>query len=218
MNNKEISLNELESILKEPGYIYVGHGTGRMGQDEEIVNLIFQNGLRTKDNSLYWTTEGLGVPTPELIKQYKELGLNEPTMESLKQQLDNWPHLSSQKIIIARLKTEYINLMADRSDLDGEMYGAFYNDIVQQNGKINYYLDTKFILGCYDAQKQVVILNPNFEKEYSSDTVDKLKDGYQQALQKTKKRLESFDNILIQQKVEEEQEFDLSDWDDEFIK
>ena len=66
-------------------------------------------------------------------KVYSELELPEPNMEGLKRQLDNWEHLDTKKIIIARLPMEYINMSGDRSDLDGEQFGAFYIEKEEPN-------------------------------------------------------------------------------------
>ena len=188
MSDTYLTLEQLEPLLSESGYMFYGHGTGRSGNSEKIVDSIFDGGLRTKDNSLFYTTVGLATLSPEMKEQYKELGLSEPTLEDLKKQLNNWQHLESKKIIIARIPTEYINKYGNRSDLDGEMFGAFYNEKKQENGKVNYYLDSKFILGCYDVDKQAVRLNKNFEKNLSLETVEKLKEGYKKALEKTKTR------------------------------
>ena len=87
-----MTLEELKPLLSESGYMCLGHGTGRKGNSDEVVDSIFSEGLRTKDNSLYFTTIGLSTPTPELIEQYKELGLPEPRLEDLKNQLNNWQH------------------------------------------------------------------------------------------------------------------------------
>ena len=186
-----VSLEQLAPLLSESGYMCYGHGTGRTGNSDEVVDSIFNKGLRTKDNSMYFTTIGLSTPTPELIAQYKELGLPEPNIEDLKKQFNNWQHQDSKKIIIARIPTEYINQMGDRSDRDGEMFGAFYIQETQDNGKSTNYLDPKFIVGCFDVEKQAVRLNKNFEKTLTPETIERLKTGYKIALEKTKARLDS---------------------------
>lgn len=186
-----VSLEQLAPLLSESGYICYGHGTGRTGNSDEVVDSIFNKGLRTKDNSMYFTTIGLSTPTPELIEQYKELGLPEPSIEDLKKQFNNWQHQDSKKIIIARIPTEYINQMGDRSDRDGEMFGAFYIQETQENGKSTNYLDPKFIVGCFDVEKQAVRLNKNFEKTLTPETIERLKEGYKIALEKTKARIDS---------------------------
>jgi len=192
-----VSLEQLAPILSETGYICLGHGTGRSGNSNEVVDSIFDSGLRTKDNSLYYTTIVLSTPTPELKQQYTEMGIPEPTIDGLKNQFNNWEHQESKKIIIARIPTEYINQMGDRSDRDGEMYGAFYTQRTRPDGKITNYLDPKFIIGCFDAEKQAVRLNKSFEKTLTPETIEKLKEGYKKALEKTKARLQSYDKAMI---------------------
>lgn len=193
-DNKDINIDELESLFCESGFICIGHGTGRSNDD--VIEKIFENGLRTKDNSLYYTTIVLSTPTEELIKQNGELGIDPPTTNSLKYQLDNWKHLDSKKIIIARIPTEYINYQGDRADLDGEMYGAFLNEIKQANGEIKYYLDSRFILGCYDANTKTIRINSKFEKELTTDTKEMIKEGYLKALKKTRTRLVNLKSIF----------------------
>lgn len=61
-----VTLEQLAPILSETGYICLGHGTGRSGNSNEVVDSIFDSGLRTKYNSLYYTTIVLSIPTPEL--------------------------------------------------------------------------------------------------------------------------------------------------------
>lgn len=185
-----VTLEQLEPLLSESGYMCYGHGTGRKGNSDEVVDAIFSEGLRTKNNSLYYTTLGLSTPTPEMKEQLKEIGLPEPTLEDLKKQFNNWQHQDSKKIIIARVPTEYINKAGDRSDLDGEMFGAFYTQKPQPNGQETNYLDPKFIVGCFDVDKQAVRLNNNFERTLTPETIERLKDGYRKTLDKTNARKE----------------------------
>lgn len=189
-NKKYVKLEQLESLFSEDGYMCFGHGTGRRGDSDDVVDEIFNTGLRTKDNSLYFTAVGLSTPTSYMKKVYSELELPEPNMEGLKRQLDNWEHLDSKKIIIARLPMKYINMSGDRSDLDGEQFGAFYIEKEEPNEKITYYLNPKFIVGCYDAEKQLFRLNDSYEKDFTPETIERLKEGYKKALEKTKERLE----------------------------
>lgn len=183
-----VTLEQLEPLLSESGYMCYGHGTGRKGNSDEVVDSIFNEGLRTKNNSLYYTTIGLSTPTPELKEQFKEIGMPEPTIEDLKKQFNNWQHQDSKKIIIARIPTEYINKAGDRSDLDGEMFGAFYTQKQQPNGQATNYLDSKFIIGCFDVDKQAVRLNKNFERTLTSETIEQLKENYKKTVEKTNAR------------------------------
>ncbi len=211
--DKYATLEELEPLLSESGYLCFGHGTGRMGNSEEVVDSIFDEGLRTKDNSLYFTTIGLSTPTPELKKQYEEMGLPEPTIDSLKTQFNNWQHQVSKKIIIARIPTEYVNMMGDRSDLDGEMYGAFMIRDVSEDGKFTNYLNPKFIIGSFDVDKQLVKLNPHFEKQLSPETISELSRKYIETLKKTKARVERTTKSLPSQNLTvTDDAFDSSDF------
>lgn len=182
-----VKLEELEDIIKESGFTWLAHGTGRSNDD--VIASIFDIGLRTKDNSLYYTTIGLSAPTPELIASYKDLNLPLPTMDKLKEKLNNWPHLNSKNIIIIRVPTMFINMIGDQADLDGEMYGAFFTEQLQENGKATFYLDPKFIVGCYNSETGLVRLNKKFETKLSSKSNEELKEKYQKTLEKTNLRL-----------------------------
>lgn len=203
MPNEEtyVTLEQLEPLLSEPGYMCYGHGTGRKGNSDEVVDSIFSEGLRTKNNSLYYTTIGLSTPTPELIEQFKEIGMPEPTLEDLKKQFNNWQHQDSKKIIIARVPTEYINKAGDRSDLDGEMFGAFYTQKQQPNGQATNYLDSKFIIGCFDVEKQAVRLNKNFERTLTQETIEQLKENYKKTVEKTIARKERQTMGITQEEI-----------------
>lgn len=206
-NEIYMTLTELSNILSETGYICLGHGIGRSGNNDDVVDSIFKEGLRTKDNSLYYTTVVLTTPTPEIIENYKEQGLVPPTITKLEKELNNWQHQDSKKIIIARIPCKYINQSGNRSDLDGEMYGAFMIEKNTKSGKTVNYLNTKFILGCYDVEKQMVRINKSFEKEISKETIKRLKNGYKEALLKTKNRLERMEqnnNLLEEQPIQKD--------------
>ena len=196
-----VTLEQLEPLLSESGYSYFGHGTGRKGNSDEPVNSIFKEGLRTKDNTLYYTAVGLDVPTPEYIQKCQELGMAIPTIDGLKQKLNNWGHEDSKKIIIIRLPDEFINYAGEHSDLDGEMYGAFYNEHRQENGKVNYYLDSKFIVGCYDVDKQAVRLNKDFERTLTPETLEQLKEKYKKTVEKTNARKERQTMGITQEEI-----------------
>ena len=102
-DNRELTIDELKPLFTEAGYICAGHGTGRSGNGDEVVNSIFEKGLRTKDNSFCFTSILLSTPTPELIEQNKELGINPPTISSLMNDLNNWEHKKSKKIIKSQI-------------------------------------------------------------------------------------------------------------------
>lgn len=189
--NIYMTLEELAPILSESGYMCFGHGTGRTGNSDEVVNSIFERGLRTKDNSLYFTTVGLSTPTPEMIKYHEQLNIEKPSISTLQSQFNNWSHADSKKIIIARIPTEYINELADRSDIGGERYGAFMIEDMDQNGNVTSYLNPKFIIGCYDVEKQSVKMNNTFERVLSESSLKELREKYKKVLEKTQTRLKN---------------------------
>ena len=169
----EVGLEEIINILYEDGYFALAHGTGRNGDGKDIVKSIFEKGLRTKDNSLYYTT----------------IGLDKLNVDDLKTKLDNWPHLNSERIILMRIPLEYINIYGDSADLDGEKYGAFMVTRQEGNKNVNY-LNSKFILGSYDRETKLVTLNPTFEKELSEETKEELTHNYKKVLEKFKEKIE----------------------------
>ncbi len=217
--DRYVTLEELEPLLSESGYFCLGHGTGRFGNGSSVVDAIFEKGLRAKDNSLYFTTIGLSTPTPEIKEQTKEFGMPEPTIDSLKASFNNWPHQNSKQIIIARIPIKYINMMGDTGDLDGERYGAFMRTRTSETGKVTNYLDPKFILGCFDVEKQMVRLNPHFEKQLSPETIAALSSKHIEMLEKTKDRVKrtmeasAFQNSSSQDFIVTDDTFDSSDWD-----
>ena len=191
-----VTMEQLAPILSESGFTYLGHGTGRRGNDESVVDSIFQEGLRTKDNSLYKTTIGLSTPTPEIIRYHQELGVEPPTISSVEEHFNNWDHYDSKKIIIMRIPNEYINYNGEATDLDSEKFGAFMDEELRNDGKTINYLNPAFIIGCYDADKKAVRLNKSFERTLSEQTLSKLKSGYKKALEKTQRRLKAMEDNL----------------------
>lgn len=203
------SLEDIEDIMSEQGYTYFGHGVGNGEDVDKIVSQIFNEGLRTKNNSLCLTTIGLDTPTPELKMMYQEIGLEEPSMNSLKQKLDNWEHKDSKKIILIRVPTEYINRNGNGTDMNGEMYGAFMSEKQHMDGKSTNYLDPNFIIGCYDSSTGDVELNKSFERTLSSETLSKIQTRFQNAINKVKARSSTFNEIEHSLFNEQEQHVNL---------
>ncbi len=215
-----VTLEALTPYLSESGYFFLAHRTGRFGNANSVVDSIFKEGLRAKDNSLYYTTIGLSTPTPEIKAQLKEMQQPEPTIAELKDLFNDWPHLNSKKIIIARIPIQYINMRGDLGDANGERYGAFMRSRTAETGKVTNYLDPKFILGCFDVEKQLVRLNPRFEWQLSPETIASLSAKFAETVAKTERRLKSFQDsvaALSNHKAASSYEsFDSMDSDDEF--
>src|SRR5574344_1401516 len=201
--NSECNIQVLESILKDDKFSVLGHGTGRKGAGADVVKFIFENGLRTKYNSLYYTTIGLDIPSTEVLKN----------------KLNNWEHCDSKNIILMRVPIEYINMLGESSDLDCERFGAFMQEHVDETGKIVYYLDSKFIIGNYNAETELIQLNPSFEKELTFDSKSLLTINYKKTLERTKERLRRFEELplfdesMASENIRDEVQFDDSGWD-----
>lgn len=152
-----LSLEQLQSILTEDGFTIFGHGTG--GNNTEVIDLIFKNGLRASHTSIFYTSIGLDVD--EELKIFKN-------------KLDNWQHLNSENIILMKLPNKYFNIYGDSMDLGCEKTGAFVNQKIDEKGNITYYLDPKFILGAYNRISGKVRINPKFEFQLTEKTIQEL--------------------------------------------
>ena len=171
-------LKDVMDVLNQKGYFCLGHGTGRSNDSKEVVKSIFENGLRTKDNSLFYTS----------------IGLDTSDFDNLETKLNNWEHCESKKIILIRIPIEFINVIGDTADLNGERYGAFMIK-KDESGKIRNYVDPKFIVGCYDANTQEFECNDKFERVLRKETLETLQKQYKEALEKTKDRLQRIDEM-----------------------
>ncbi len=172
----KVSIKDISYLFNDSKYLLLGHGTGRSLDGDDVILSIFTNGLRTKDGSLYYTTTGLDTSN----------------IDDLINRLKSWPHLNSKKIILMRLPIEYINIKGESADLGGERFGAF----TYKKENDTYYLDPKFIIGCFDVDSSLVTLNDKFEEELTRDSIETLKSGYKRCLQKTKERHEKLDNLF----------------------
>ena len=166
-------LEEFKDLLTNPDYEYRMHGTGRAGDDDKeqagIIASIFQKGLRTYKGRLFLTTEYFGD------------GENmQSNWDSIKDAMDNWPHMGSENIIILRLPKKYINEKASEESGDREI--ACCVEVDEGNEEPTKYINPKFIVGCYHAKTGNVTLNPNFEKELTPETEKILQEKYEKGL------------------------------------
>jgi len=171
---------EVKELLTQTGYLYFGHGTGRSNSNlEKTVESIFSEGLGCRHNSLENTSCVLHTG-------------GELSFEPFLERINNWGHFDSKKIIIFRFPVEYINLDAEMGDICGEQYFAFYKQIEKIDG-IKFYVDTKFIVGCYDANTKEFELNPNFEEVLSEQIKEELSEKLVVAKNSTKERKDSLE-------------------------
>jgi hypothetical protein len=214
-----VPLEQLKNVLTEEGFTIFGHGTG--GNNIEVVNSIFKNGLRASHTSIFYTSIGLEV---------------DKDLKKFKAKLDNWQHLDSENIILMKLPNQYFNILGDSMDLDCERTGAFVNQRVDEKGNITYYLDPKFILGSYNRNTGQVTINPSFEFQLTEQSIQQMTEKLSKIKEKVKRKNEGLfqqvnDLSEIYQTTTENSmpsydynnsEFDINstfdslNWDDEF--
>lgn len=208
--NKIINIEEAKELLSDGNFAYYGHGTGRNVNDEETIKSIFKQGLRTKDNSLYWTSQEMGLG-------------GDMAWEDFKSYLDNWQHLDSKNIILIRLPAQYINIYGNEPE-GAEKLHAFYVQHEREDGKMQNYVNTKFIVGCYHSNTKEIQINPDFEMELSEQTLQDLQKGFEESEKMVEERLEreensspfvtNFNSNIEEDKEEIEDDENWIDWDE----
>lgn len=167
-----MGLGELKDCLTEEGFTIFGHGTG--SNNIGAVDLIFKNGLRASHTSMFYTMIGLDV---------------DDNLSMFKEKLDHCQHLDSENVILIKLPNKFFNMIGDSMDLDCERTGAFVNGRVDEKGNVTYYLDPKFIVGAYNRNMSKVILNPNYEREFSESSLIEMEEKQLKAISKTRKKI-----------------------------
>ena len=214
-------LEEIKYLLTDPECAYYLHGTGRLDNSEnfEIIESIFQKGLRASNGSMYWTTVCFG--TGDDIRN---------NWEEFKYEMNNWKHLGSKNIVIVRVPMKYLIFGADASL--GENDFAIYNNIEDlETGIITRYVNPKLIVGCYHVKRGTFSINSNFEETLSPETENELQIKYMKGVEKFKERINSSSaNPLLcgkkkseiihhDEEIEDVEDIDLSGaWDIEFWK
>lgn len=161
--NKVINLATFQKMLLDDESIILCHGT--LMDMGEIRKTIMEQGLRTtgynENSSLLKTTNPVDI----------NCEINE-----LKSKLDNWPH-ASKNIVFLKLPLRYFNIYTpDQSDLDCQKTRAFTTKIIMRDGRYKYLVDSRFIVGAYNIDSRNVLLNSNYEKELSKETIFILED------------------------------------------
>jgi len=166
-----MNLEDLKKILNNNENCYYGHGTNG---GKAVIDSIFKNGLRCSNNSLYFTSCVFGRP--------------EDIDESIYEQLNNWPHLEAEKVVIVSLPVHFHILETPGLGTPKQAYDAFCyrvtdNEIVSQ-GK---YVMPEFIVGCYNAQTKEFERNSRYYELLSSEeqtkVIEQIKKNYAQTLE-----------------------------------
>lgn len=149
----------INKIFNNPENAYFGHGIG-METDKKIKS-IMNNGLRCCTGQLYFTSIGLGMGTQ----------ISEKAEETLK----NWPHLSSEIIMIISLPIKYKIL--EQSSI--KRHSAFYyvpDDITKKEWSLadGDYVMPEFVVGYYDSRNDSFTPNPKYYENLSQQEQDAL--------------------------------------------
>lgn len=171
-----MNIEDAKELLRDENFLYFGHGIGRAEDSDEVVQSIFRQGLRTKDNSLYWTSVELGQG-------------GAISWEKLKEILDTWKHMNSKKIILIRLPIEFVNFIGNESETAEQLHAFYVQNGIRGNGRKQNYVNTKFIVGCYNVDEQMIEINPNFEQELTEETLESLRKGLEEAKRMTEDRV-----------------------------
>lgn len=155
-----MNVEELSNILNDPDIFYLGHGTGRRTDTQNVLNSIMEKGLRCSHGSLTYTTVGL----------FNGGNLSEHILETL----NNWPHLDSNKIVIVGIPYKYQVLCDDR-------FLSFYYKPSETDRE---YLRPEFIVGYFDAETQSFVNNPKYFKNQSLSDQEKLINSVKERLYK----------------------------------
>lgn len=49
---EKMNIEDAKELLRDERFLYFGHGTGRAGDSDEVVQSIFEQGLKATDNTL----------------------------------------------------------------------------------------------------------------------------------------------------------------------
>ena len=146
----------LPNIFNEKNNSYFGHGT--VG-NEDIINSIFNNGLRCSHNQLYFTSIEFGAGS--------DVGI-----ENIKSKMDNWPHNDAKKIVIVSLPSEFylINsgVLYTKSD-NAYAYNISKDEALKLNISPGKYIRPEFIKGYYNTDDNIFYENPKYYKKLSEE-------------------------------------------------
>lgn len=153
-----MNLEDLKKILNNNENGYYGHGTNG---DEVVINSIFKNGLRCSHGSMYFTT--------------CVFGRSEDIDESIYEQLNNWPHLEADKVIILSMPIKYNILESPGIGTYQQGSYAFCYDVDgNENLAPGKYVMPEFVIGCYNAQTKEFERNSKYYELLSQEEQKKV--------------------------------------------
>lgn len=194
---KFVKLEEIANLCSFDNTMISGHGTASAGNDHEVVESIFDEGVKGFESLGNMTGVDRGnkvVGSTDLANN--TIGLwssmdGELDFSRIKEKLDNWPHRNARNVILMRFPIEYFHVY---TNISGERTRAFFTEHEDEHGQATNYIDRRFIIGNYDTETGLVELNPNFEPEISGDFKKELDERLEKVKKQTKERLEAINN------------------------
>lgn len=158
------STKEIGKEFSDESVYYFGHSTPG---DETVLTSILETGLRTVNPE---ATCGYSSTLRGLDSTTVVFGSgNDQLFEKEKEKLDNWPHKSSQNIVIVSLPKEYVLSIMNIGTF-ADPYKPFYVGSEEQG----FSLRPEFIKGIYNAETQSFTENANFYQNLDEEIQKKL--------------------------------------------
>ena len=194
---KFVKLEEIANLCSFDNTMISGHGTASAGNSHEIVESIFDEGVKgfeSLDNmaSMDRGNEVVGSTdlTDNTVTLWSSSMGGELDFQKMKEKLDNWPHRGAKNVILMRFPIDYYHTY---TEVPSERTQAYFTEHNDKNGQATNYIDKRFIIGNYDAETGQVELNPNFEPDVTGDFKKELDERLAKVREQTKKRHEAFD-------------------------
>ena len=188
---KFVNLEDIANLCSFDNTMIFGHGTATAGNGHEIVESIFEGGVKGFTS--------IGKVASETIDNDEVLGSTDITdtacclwgsangeldFSKLREKLQNWPHRNPKNIILMRFPTEYFNY----SDMADEKTEAYFTVHENEVGRPTHYVDRRFVIGNYDTETGKVEINPNFEPNISGEFKQELDERLKKAQEETAAR------------------------------
>jgi hypothetical protein len=189
---KIVDLEDIANLCSFENAAIYGHGTATAGNGHEIVESIFDGGVRgfTSEGSIASENiESDGVlGSTDITDTARSLwtsDLGELDFSKIREKLNNWPHRNPKNIILMRLPLEYYSLSAYDSHEKTEAYFVVHSN---EAGRPTYYIDRRFIIGNYDTETGKVEISPHFEPNISGSFKQELDDKFQKVQDRVEAR------------------------------
>ena len=117
-------LEELLPIFNAENVGIYGHGTGSTGDSHEVVDSIFEDGLRAYESPGSQVSEDRDPDEPigdtdlfsTSVCLHSTEGGKQIDLSSFRESLDHWPHRESRNVVLFRLPFEYFNVSPIHSE------------------------------------------------------------------------------------------------------